>query len=103
MPSTPVEYADNLVTGCIKERKLNFIMVIVYQQGCTWHYEFNARKSGVLIYGEDRLAYHHNTQLRDFGLRTVKVRELGNYGHLGIRASINKKDVSGVEERLSKL
>ena len=77
-------------------------MDIVYRHGCTLRYEFNAKKSGVLVYGEDRKEHKHNVQHRAFRLGPAKVSERENYDHVGIRAIISDDDVSGIEERLSK-
>ena len=101
-PSTPVGYADDLATACVNNRKLERVMDIVYRHGCTWRYEFNAKKSGVLVYGEDRNEHKHNVQHRAFRLGPAKVSERESYDHVGIRAIISDDDVSGIEERLSK-
>ena len=101
-PSTPVGYADDLATGCINNRKLDRVMEVVYQHGCTWRYEFNAKKSGVLVYGESRTEHIRNARNRAFRLGPAKVNERENYDHVGIRAIISDDDISGIEERLSK-
>ena len=102
-PSTPVGYADDLATGCSSERKLNNIMDIVYQHGCTWRYEFNAKKSGVLIYGDDNVDNPGNRYMRHYRLGAAEVKESNFYDHVGIRASVDKFDISGIEDRLEKV
>ena len=102
MPSSPVGYADDLASGCIDEHRLNQVMRIVYRHGCTWRYEYNARKSGVLIFGGDRTGGRINTPLKEFSLGEAKVLERLHYDHVGIRTSVNVSDITGIEERISK-
>ena len=101
-PSTPVGYADDLATGCYNERLIDRVMEVIYRHGCTWHYEYNAIKCGVLVFGESRIENRRNSQTREFMLGPDKVAEKINYDHVGIRARIFDDDVSGIEERLSK-
>ena len=102
LPSAPVGYADDLAAGCIDEYRLNQVMRIVHRHGCTWRYEFNARKSGVLIYNGDPLPIRQNAPMREFNLGDAKVFERLKYDHVGIRTSTNPNDTSGIAERISK-
>ena len=67
-PNTPVGYAADLAMGYIDNQRLDQVRRIVNQHGCTWRYEFNARKSGVLVYGEDQTEHRCNKSVRDFRL-----------------------------------
>ena len=102
LPSSPVGYADDLASGCIDEHRFNQVMRIVYRHGCIWRYEYNARKSGVLIFGGDRTGGRINTPLKEFSLGEAKVLERLHYDHVGIRTSVNVSDITGIEERISK-
>ena len=51
-PSAHLGYADDVATCCLTKSKIDKAMDIVYNHGCAWHYEFNAKKSGILVYGE---------------------------------------------------
>ena len=95
-------YADDLASGCINANRLNQVMDIVYQHGCTWRYEFNARKSGVLVFDEDTVNNRSKYQMREFKLGNLKVKERLNYDHVGIWTSVLLDDVSGVAERVAK-
>ena len=75
LPSAPVGYADDFASGCINEFKLNQVMKMVYRHECTWRYEFNARKGGVLIYSGDPNPVCRNTPLKEFSLGAAKVKE----------------------------
>ena len=43
-------YADNLPACCASEQMMDRSMKIVYRRECTWHYEFNAQKSEILVW-----------------------------------------------------
>ena len=101
-PSTPLGYADDVATCCLSKHKLDRAMTIVHDHGCTWRYELNAKKSGVLVYGETRREHDRNSIDRIFKLGPNKVKERSNYDHVGIRNTIFDDDVSGIEERISK-
>ena len=45
-PSVPVGYAT---AAC---SKMNCVMDIIHAHGCTWRYDLNVEKSGVLVFGE---------------------------------------------------
>ena len=95
-------YADDLASGCINANRLRRVMDIVYQHGCTWRYEFNARKSGVLIFDNDTPLNRNADQMREFKLGDAIVKERLNYDHVGVRTSVLLDDVSGVAERVAK-
>ena len=52
--STPVGYADDLATCSTSKFKLDKAINVVAAHGRTWRYNFNAKKSGILVYGEDK-------------------------------------------------
>ena len=74
-PSTPLGYADDVTTCCLSKHKLDRAMTIVHDHGCTWRYELNAKKSGVLVYGETRREHDRNSIDRIFKLGPNKVKE----------------------------
>ena len=76
--------------------------ITVYQHGCTWRYEFNARKSAVLVYGEDYPRDRGAAIMREFCLGEAKVKQRLSYDHIGIRTSVDEDEVSRIEERLAK-
>ena len=101
-PSTPQGYADDLAACSLTKRKLDAIMDIVYEHGCTWRYDFNARKSGILVYGENRVQHQRNSVHRSFKLGPARVLEVTKYDHVGINTSIFHDNTSGIEERIGK-
>ena len=101
-PSTPLGYANEIATACITKSKLDRAMEIVYNYGCTWHYDLNAKKSGILVLGESRTEHERNSKDRILKLGPSRVKEKKSNDHVGIRNSIFYNDYSGVEERISK-
>ena len=95
-------YADDLATCSTSKYNLDKAINVVATHGRTWRYDFNAKISGILVYGEDKAENIRNVSLRSFRLGSDKVSERTHYDHVGIRASIFEDDVSGLEERVSK-
>ena len=77
-------------------------MDIVYTHGRTWRYDFNAKKSGVLVFGETAKEHKLNSLERVFQLGPDKVSERTNYDHVGNNVSIFCNDSGGILERISK-
>ena len=94
-------YADDVAT-CLSKQKLDRAMDVVYDHGCVWHYKLNAKKSGVLVYGESVKEHKSNSICRTFKLGPNRVAERINYDHVGIRNCIFRDDPSGIEDRISK-
>ena len=95
-------YADDLATCSTSKFKLDRAIDIVAAHGRTWRYNFNAKKSRILVYGEDKRENTRNAALRTFKSGDDIVTECETYDHVGIRAIIFGDDVSGLEERISK-
>ena len=102
MPSIPLGYADDLVACCLSKIKTDAAMLAVYNHGCKWHYDFNARKSSVLVYGENRRIHRNNREHRSFMLGPARVCKVAEYDHVGDKVSIFPDSTSGVEERIGK-
>ena len=77
-------------------------MDVVYQHRCTWRYDFNARKSGVLVFGENERRRKVNAKYRMFKLGPAKVKEVAEYDHVGVKTSVHSDSISGLEERVGK-
>ena len=63
---------------------------------------FNAKKSGIMVYGEGKAKNSLNAQKRVFKLGPDVVKERVNYDHVGVRSTLYDDDVSGLSERISK-
>ena len=74
-----------LTTSCsTSQYKLDQAICVVTAHGRTWRYNFNAKKSCILVYRYD------------------KVAERDSYDHVRIRATIYAYDTTCLEERISK-
>ena len=101
-PSAPVGYADDMAACCRIKNDLDKVMTTVENHGRTWRYDFNAKKSGVLVFGETKREHERNSVNRIFLLGTERVIEKESYDHLGVKACIFENDTVGIEERLAK-
>ena len=101
-PSMLVGYADDLAAACLGKNKMDRAMDVVYAHGRTWRYDFNAKKSGILVFGESRREHETNSRKRVFSLGTDRVNERAVYEQVGINVSIYPQDISGVIDRLVK-
>ena len=101
-PSMPVGYADDLAAACLSKIKMDRAMDVVYAHGRTWRYDFNAIKSGILVFGETQREHEINSKDRNFLLGPESVRERTAYEHVGINVSISPHDTSGITGRLTK-
>ena len=101
-PSAPVGYADDIAACCRRQYDINRVMRAVEAHGRTWRYDFNAKKSGVLVFGEGKLEHKRNKPNRNFILGNERVLEKESYDHLGVKACIFDDDVTGMEERIAK-
>ena len=65
----PVGYADDLAAACLSKIKMDRAMDVVYAYGRTWRYNFNPKKSGILVFGETQREQEINP---DFFVRPGK-------------------------------
>ena len=69
-------------------------MSLISQHGNRWRYEYNAAKSAVLVYGEEKKTQLRNSKFRNFQLGKKKVPEKQYYDHVGIKAYIFNNDTT---------
>ena len=102
IPSTPVGYADDVATACISKLKTDGVLQIVYKFGCKWRFSFNAKKSAILVYGENKRDGIKARKFRMFKLGGERVKERFEYDHVGVKACTLNEDNESVEEKISK-
>ena len=102
IPSSPAGYADDLAACCTSEHKMDCVLRIVYRHGCTWRYNYNAKKSGIMVFGETPRTNKHNAEMRHFRLGGDRVKERLSYDHVGVTACLYDDDASGIVGRISK-
>ena len=77
-------------------------MGLVNSHGNRWRYEYNATKSAVLVYGDDKIAHRKNSKDRTFSLGGKKVPEKNFYDHVGIRNYILDNVTMTIENKIGK-
>ena len=102
IPSSPAGYADDLAAATTSKHRTDKIHTIVSEYGRKWRFKFNASKSAVMVFGEDRKSSLENRKYRVFELGTEKVKEKETYDHVGVKMSIFEGDTLRVEEKISK-
>ena len=87
--------------ACRSKDKFDWVMQIINQQGNRWRYEYKARKSAILVYGENKWTRAHNAHFRNLSLGGKKIPEMAHYDHVGVKACIYENDATLVEEKMS--
>ena len=62
-------------------------MQIVYNDGCKWRYKLNAKKRGIMVFGEGAVENTKNSTDQIFELGHNRVNERKGYDHAGVRAT----------------
>ena len=70
--SSTAGYADD-VAACTVSKRMDLVMDMVYSNGNTWRYSFNAKKSAVLVFGESKKERQIGSANRVFPRGTEKV------------------------------
>ena len=102
IPSTPPGYADDIATACTSKRKIDKVLDIVDNYGKTWRFNFNAKKSAILVYGEEKKLNSLNASNRVFKLGGSRVLERQSYDHVGVKSCLFQDDESRVLEKITK-
>ena len=86
--SSPAGYADDLAAATISKFHTDKMHNIVNEYGKRWRFIFNAGKSAVLVFGEDKKYNMTNRKQRVFrhGQEGAKGRE--TYDHVGVKMGI---------------
>ena len=101
-PGTPVGYADDIASACISKLKTDKVLQIVHDFGRKWRFSFNAKKSAILVYGEDRKEHERAVKYRIFKLGKERVHEKLEYDHVGVKACVRYDDNEQVSEKICK-
>ena len=102
VPSSPAGYADDLATATISKTRTDRVHNMVCEYGKKWRFRFNASKSAVLVFGEDKKTNMNNSKYRAFRLGSDGVKEKVTYDHVGVKMRIFSGNVTRVEEKISK-
>ena len=101
IPSSPAGYADDLATATVSKHHTDMVHSIVHKYGRKWRFKFNASKSAVMVFGEERKVNSVNIN-KVFRLGSEGVKEKCSYDHVGVKMRIFHDDTMRVEEKVSK-
>ena len=100
--SSPASYADDLATATISKPRTDKVHTLVNEYGNRWRFKFNASKSAVMVFGEERKQYLVNKEHRVFKLGNERVKEKEAYDHVGVKMCLFDDNTTRVEEKISK-
>ena len=102
IPSSPAGYADDLATATVSKQHTDMVHLMVHEYGRKWRFKFNAAKSAVMVYGEEKKVNMSNKKNRVFRLGSEGVKEKDTYDHVRVKMRIFPDDPSRIEEKISK-
>ena len=102
IPSSPAGYADDIAAATTFKNRTDNVHDMVYKWGRKWRFNFNASKSAVMMFGEDRKTNAINSKHRVFRLGKERVKEEASYDHVGVKMCIFNDDTTRIEEKISK-
>ena len=102
IPACPLGYADDMAAACPSRLKLDETLRIANTFSMQWEYSYNAKKSAVMIYGENRHEHNKGKKFRNFSLGKAKVNETVEYDHVGVKNCLFGNFGTRVDERISK-
>ena len=102
IPTSPVGYADDMATCSISKTKLDKALNIVGEHAKRWRYRYNAKKSAIMVYGENRAELKKGTKYRNLKIGSDKVKESTEYDHVGIKNCLFNNFMPRTEDRIRK-
>ena len=94
IPSSPAGYADDLAAATVSKQHTDMVHLMVHEYGRKWRFKFNAAKSAVMVYGEEKKVNMSNKINRVFRLGSEGVKEKDTYDHVGVKMRIFPDDPS---------
>ena len=92
-------YADDLALVADSPEELQAMLNIVCTYAGKWHYNLNAGKSFVMIFGESPRSRTHARSSRNWYLGNEEVEEADEVHHLGILRSVSLSTILRTTER----
>ena len=74
IPTSLVGYADDMATCSNSKNKLDRALDIISVHAKRWRYQYNAKKSATMVYGERRAVNNKGAKYRNFKLRLKKLQ-----------------------------
>ena len=102
IPTSPVGYADDMATCSTSKNKLDKALNIVSSYAKRWRYQYNAKKSAIMVYGENRTEHGKGVKYRNFKIGKDKVKEYKEYDHVGVKNCLFHNYLPRTEDRIRK-
>ena len=102
IPTSPVGYADDMSTACTSKVNVDKSLTLIDQYAKKWRYSYNAKKSAILVFGENRREHDRGAKYRNFTLGSGKVPELVEYDHVGIKNCLFDNTMPRTMDRISR-
>ena len=99
---SPLGYADDIASASTSKHKVDRVLDLVYSHSRKWRYDFNAKKSAILVYGESAQESKTNSKYREFKLGPDKVAEKESYDHVGLKCCVRKSSVERTKDKVQK-
>ena len=94
-------YADDLALIAESNTALQAMLNLVYNFSLEWHYQLNALKSAVLVFGESASSRTRNRAQRTWHIGSETIQERDSYHHLGVLRSVSPSSNTRTSERCS--
>ena len=95
-------FADDVTLLALYPTFLHTFMEMCYEYSIKWRYEFNHIKSGVVTFGECKLAHYENMNESKWLLGDESVDELYEYKNLGVVKNYTGSFSSNVQDNIDK-
>ena len=100
--TSPLGYADDIAAACTSKHKIDQVLNIVNTHSSKWRYDLNAKKSAVMVYGEESTINKRNMGYRNYRLGSESVPEKTSYDHVGIKTCNGQNYNIRTEEKIGK-
>ena len=99
---SPVGYADDIASASTSKNKVDAVLKIVFDHSRKWRYDFNAKESAILVYGETAKEGNLNAKDRMYRLGPDRVMERTSYDHVGLKCCVFNNYSERTEEKVKK-
>ena len=86
----PLGYADDMAAACLSKGNLEVTLNTAHEFSLLCEYKYNAKKSAIMVYGDNRDEHKRGKKFRTFKLGTDKVSEVDQYDHVGVKNCLFK-------------
>ena len=99
---SPLGYADDVAAASLGKNSTDQILDLAFRHSCKWRYQFNPKKSAVLVYGEGVNEQKSNSIHRVYRLGRDPIKEQVTYEHLGLLNYVNESVNNRLTVKISK-